>query len=345
MKRTNEQCQEVAESITFGIEIECYVKEESRDFDIRRYGYSVFGEELPNFPGWKTTYDSSLSNPVGLERTIPVLNSTEQAIKFANKEGFYMPVEIISPILRGKKDLEQAMKVAETLKKKYSALIKKDCGFHVHIGIPDCIKTEKQEIIKWVRNLISWVGTYELGFYASTGTLNRVNNRFCAPINGNYTTEEFTGAKWDKVIQKYSNHMERYKVLNIVPLIEGKQNIEFRVFQGTVEPIKIAAYIQVCIGFAIKSLISGKKTIKVIKPRFYNKDAGIMSIFQMLNTLGWRNNSGKKYTFLGFLLDTKKFIKPIRAELNRLAQKFDKGVHINTLPNTKEVLEKLGYWS
>lgn len=355
MKLTNEEIKDIQENLTFGIEIECYVREDKRDFENNRYGYSEYADDFPGFLGWKATYDSSLYEcndiiqSAAPDESLPL--SQRRKIKFRNREHWYMPVEIISPILKGEAGLQKAMKVAETLKNKYKAIIKKSCGFHVHVGIPKNIQDKQKEIQKWIRNLIGWVGKYELALYASTGTPYRVGNHFCQSVRETQSISEFEG-DWTEVEEKYNDHSLRYKVLNLNPLFTGKENIEFRVFQGTVEPIKVALYIQMGLGMAIRALKNGKSNFNPIQPRFLKtKGFGQQCAHQMMNTLGWQNRHNASIKWAGFLLNTEKYAKPIRMEFRRLAKKFDErinqneGRQVDAGSTTYQLLQSLGYFN
>jgi hypothetical protein len=100
-----------AEELTFGIEIECFVPRGCMRVGARHAGIEIGGSaaqaQLEWPAGWRAESDGSLSCTV------------------AN----YMPVEIVSPILRGADGIAQIRRVGEILAR-LDARVNTTCGFH-----------------------------------------------------------------------------------------------------------------------------------------------------------------------------------------------------------------------
>lgn len=313
----------IQQEITFGIEIECYVRDETKDFEISGYNYDN-GIQVPSMPeGWVATYDNSLGS-------LPD----------------YTAVEFVSPILKGKRGLEEAMLVADILKNKYKAKITQKTGFHVHVGVPTVLETEN-EIKKWAINLISYVGHFEIALYAMTGTPYRVNNTYCQSVIDQYNLTDCINESYLELAEKYNNSRQRYVTLNILPLVQNKKNVEFRVFQGTVEKDKIAGYIQICLGLACKALNKGFKQFSKKINRGRKTGIGRTQLDILLENLAWTNRNGK--VKIGWILSDEQ-IKLTIKELRRLANKFDTriknqdGFTNDSTFDTYRLLQRLGYF-
>jgi hypothetical protein len=160
-------------------------------------------------------------------------------------EGFY-GVEIVSPILRGSEGARQIMEVCRWLSEK-NARVNATTGFHVHVG--------------WTTNgpalgrLLKLVGKNEKGLFAVTGTKSREQGRWCQPIafNASYAAIAVqSGANLPHYIRSRSN---RYQSLNLTNLRRGgKHTVEFRLFGGTVNPIKILTYVRIALGLVEKAM-------------------------------------------------------------------------------------------
>lgn len=314
----NAQKDETAEHITFGIEFECLVKTDRKDFEVGSYHHGIQVETMPN--GWTAEKDASINALVG-----------------------YTPVEIVSPILKGEAGLREAMQVADLLKNKYRARINVSCGFHVHIGIPPGLDTNGT-IKQWLVNLISWTGRFEKALHASTGTTNRICSIHCKSVLTEYNLDYCRTRTHEDFADEYGNgRAKRYNILNVMPYFAGKNNVEFRVFQGTVESKKVAGYVQMCLGFVVKALKNGHKTYNkgTAKSVFPKQGEGRRDLERLFNTLKWRMRNG---TVFGWILNTDE-IDPIVEELRRLAGKFDDRVRsVGTFTDEYMHLQDMDYF-
>src|SRR4051812_34973032 len=101
-----------ANELTFGIEIECYVPASLVQNGTLLIGGYHYGTQVAALPlGWNAQRDGSLRS-VGRGR---------------------VGVEIVSPILKGADGIQQVKKVCQWLRS-IGATVRKECGFHVHVG-------------------------------------------------------------------------------------------------------------------------------------------------------------------------------------------------------------------
>ena len=106
------------ESITFGIEIECYAP------GVQVGGYHA-GRSIPGFPaGWNAQADGSLGSG---------------------------GTEIVSPVLKGRDGINQVQAVCEKLNS-LNAKVDGRCGFHVHIGFDHTNAEALKRLIYLVAN-------------------------------------------------------------------------------------------------------------------------------------------------------------------------------------------------
>ena len=89
------------------------------------------------------------------------------------------------------------------------------------------------------------VAYVEKGLYAITGTKNRERGRYCGGVR-KYGNEKDAKPNLDR---------NRYHALNLTNLAHGtKDTVEFRVFSGSLNPVKVIGWIQVCLGLVERAL-------------------------------------------------------------------------------------------
>jgi len=167
-------------------------------------------------------------------------------------------VEVVSPILRGLDGLQQVVRVAELLKG-LDARVNASCGFHVHVGVESVAGNDYARVADWIRRLVKLTAHHELALYAATGTHRRVDGRYCHSLHGRQSA---WSAKKDKLkprlkwqeLHELVTGEHRYQVLNLQNVFHSKRTVEFRCFAGTVEPLKMRAYVQMCLALARRAL-------------------------------------------------------------------------------------------
>lgn len=230
-------------------------------------------------------------------------------------DGDYFPIEIISPILQGADGLREAMAVADTLTR-MGAKVNKSCGFHVHVEWRHRYVTDLRKLAHLTANL-------EDGLWAATGSYARYRDHgYCYPIKNNAELKRFDR----RGLGGCPIARTRYQTLNVTNLLDpysAKQTVEFRVFAGTTNPVKVAAYIQLCLGLVQKAEHSKVATPWDGKP-FSGKNPRMTygrftsELNRLFCNIGWGTYTNEIY---GILLPETK--TPIIKKLRELANKFD----------------------
>ena len=286
------------EHLTFGIEIETIASRKSLDSGLQVGNYHS-GLQVPYLPpGWKAERDGSIR----VSPSHPVA------------------CEIVSPILRGITGLKTAIDILKVLKEK-GHKVNTTCGFHVHVGWGSDLPSDK------LAALIGIVAYLQDGIYATTGTKARERGRFCKKIR-----------QYGKDGAKLTMDRDRFHILNIKRLADGFGTIEFRVFGGSLNPHKIAAWIQICLGIVERALTA--KRLPKWEPTppqggWKSAGAGCSEVERLMAFLGWgvgaARNLGKTCGVLGQVANAipGQPIKPVYSvkrmmcEVRRLAKKYD----------------------
>lgn len=122
--------------------------------------------------------------------------------------------------------------------------VNESCGVHVHVG------WKREWDAATLARLITQVAYLEKGIYAITGTKSRERGSYCGGVR-KYGNDKDAKASMD---------YNRYHLLNLNNLASGRQDtVEFRAFSGSLNPVKIAGWIQICLGVVERALIVSRK--------------------------------------------------------------------------------------
>lgn len=283
-------------ALTFGVEIECTIPNASMDREGWRVGdyHAGFCVSAP-FRGWKVQSDGSI-----------------------NANYPYIAAEVVSPILKGAKGLASVVAMVEHLKG-MGARINRSCGFHVHVGWSGDAAA--------LRRLICFVSHHEAALYAMTGTHDREANQFCTSIKTAYRGLQGMTRMADIV----NAHMGRYHVLNLTNLAAHetgrgeKRTVEFRVFAGTLNTVKIAAYVQLCLGMVQRALDSRQAmpwdaVLTDPQKAKARTTPGTVAVSRLLAHLQWYRDSAKTDPIGVFDRDT---TPALMAMVRKMALKYD----------------------
>jgi hypothetical protein len=257
-----------------------------------RVGCYHGGYQVPELPqGWMAERDGSIRCLAGCE-----------------------PCEIVSPILKGADGIRQVIQVLAWLNS-VGARVNRSTGFHVHVGWDGDPETTKR--------LVFLVSNFEKALFAATGTRGREEGHYCRPIQSDSRFHEVyrDGCR--------GSIGERYHVLNLTNLGTHKRTVEFRVFSGTLNPIKAIGYIRLCLGLAEKALSMKKhtnwsaKSPKESSP-IHRSGEGQTALTRLFYGLGWTKGR-ESHTFGNVTADDAPALEAIKKELMRLARKYDKG--------------------
>jgi hypothetical protein len=229
-------------------------------------------------------------------------------------------IEYVSPILDGPEGIAEIHNVVSAIKAR-DGRVNVSCGLHVHV---DFDKSNKAA----VRRLTALVANYEKAMYAMTGTTAREKG-----VGGRY------GTNWCKSIKQYGTAgramraagRDRYHLLNLAT--GGKPTVEFRVFGASLNPIKIAAWVRVCVGLVERAMVPNTG----VAP--WNHKArngglngttgfGEKECARLLFALGWTYEGfgTRKYGRVAFGAVGETNLKPSIDEILRLARKYDAAV-------------------
>jgi hypothetical protein len=280
-------------ALTFGIEIETTMPGDA----LRAAGWHVggyhVGAAIPGFPGWKAMHDGSI------QAQYPRVGA-----------------EIVSPVLRGTDGLEQVERMVATLNA-MGAAVNASTGFHVHIGWGGNATQ--------LRRLVNFVAFHERALFASTGTTSRETNHFCHSIRANYRPlSERLATADDITAAALAANNNRYHVLNLANLAKAPSHrtVEFRVFAGTLNVVKILGYIALCLGIVQKALENSRQPLPWDAPVRPNVGVGTGAMRILLQHLHWRDKVRPGRTSAG-VLDVAK-LPAMKKQLLKMARQYDK---------------------
>jgi hypothetical protein len=278
-------------TITFGVEIECYIPAAAMAAAGWVLGGYHSGRQIPGLPvGWNAQSDCSLHSPPA---------------------GF-RGIEVVSPVLRGAEGLEQVRAVVAKVKE-MGGQVNHTCGLHVHVGFPENFDA--------LRRLVNLTSHYEKALYASTGTTSREFGSYCQSIKSKLAPLK-TGVTHHKLRMVARGHGDRYHVLNLTNLVAGvRPAVEYRCFAGTLNFTKVAAAVMVSVGLVQKALDSKAAVAwdaSTETNKKYDRGHGERAVARLVGTLGWKRDGGQQFGLL--LPDMRKDVCDV---LFRLAKKYD----------------------
>jgi len=277
-----------ADQLTFGIEIETIAPPHAIDQHGLRIGPYRRGLQVPYLPaGWKASRDGSVGSRMG------------------------HGCEITSPVLCGEAGIRQVIEVVEALRAK-GHWVNPTCGVHIHVG------WDRHWPAQALARLVTIVAYLEKGLYAITGTKRRERGRYCGGVR-KYGNDKEAKPNLDR---------DRYHALNLTNLARGtKDTVEFRVFSGSLNPVKVAGWIQVCLGL-VERAVSAKRMPKwnpgPLKGGWKKGGPGQSETERLLGYLAWgkgyaRIHGGKQYGWISHAIPQDQ----VKAEFRRLARKYD----------------------
>lgn len=294
---------EKAQELTFGIEVECFVPRGCMRVGPRHAGIEIGGE----WPaGWKAESDGSLNSAMP----------------------GYMPVEIVSPILKGADGIAHIRKVGEILAR-LDARVNTTCGFHVHVGAKSAAGDNYQAVANWVRRFLLLAAHHEMALYGAGGTRRRVNGQYCASLRqGRWSQKKECLKKRDLTVEELrlqTSGIDRYQLVNVQNLFGTKGTLEVRCFSGTMEGLKMISWVQMVLAIATRALDHTAEFEGANAVYANNGARGAMKRFFYL--MGWTRGRKDWYkptcTVEGWVADLAD-LKPVKKELMRLAKKFDR---------------------
>ena len=177
--------------------------------------------------------------------------------------------EVVSPVCHWE-DIEMVQKVVRALRNA-GARVDESCGIHIHVGLGS-------HTPKTLRNLVNIVNAKEDLLTMALRITPERRGRWCKPVEPLFlqklnsikpkTMEDFARVWYTYSDGSYSDwrrcalrHYDssRYHLLNLHATFSEERpahTIEFRAFNGTLDPDKILAYIQLCLAVSAQALHS-----------------------------------------------------------------------------------------
>lgn len=265
--------------MTFGVEIECLLP---RDYvqgqGIVIHGYHQRGEMLPSpFPaGWMAQKDGSLHAEPGLQA-----------------------LELVSPILKGRRGLEDTIQVYEVLNEA-GAQVNSSCGLHVHVGMDAVLGRGAHRgslVVRWVRRMLHLMSRHELGVFAVTGQRSRSYSNYCATIKAQWDGVLKTTSSYS-TLKKHTQEVGRYHSLNLCNLFKDKRTVEFRLFAATLNGMQALGHIITALGIAhraaevgtVQAFDAGQETITSVTVM-----EAVADLQKVLRNYGWPTGAKKAW--------------------------------------------------
>ncbi len=278
-----------AREMTFGIEIETIAPHSAVEQDGLRIGGYHQGLPVPYLPaGWRAERDGSI-----------------------DARGGGLPCEIVSPPLQGPEGLAEVAQVLETLRAK-GHRVNISCGVHVHVG------WKRDWPVEAMARLVTIVAYAERGLYAITGSKRRERSTYCGGVR------KYGNGKDAKPVLDRN----RYHALNLTNLANHRrETVEFRVFSGSLNPVKVLGWIQVCLGLvtrALKTRRTPKWSPGPLKGGWKKAGEGQSEAERLMGYLAWgagyaRIHQGQQFGWISDLVPQDE----VKREFRRLAARYD----------------------
>lgn len=287
-----------AAELTYGIEIECGINQDA-PVRVGAYHGGCDCTALPSFEGrnWRADRDGSLY--------------------FRSRKA----VEFVSPVLKGASGLDNIRATCAQIKA-WGGQTNASCGLHVHVAFPT-------DSVAAMRRLTMLCAQFEDALYASSGTPDRRAGNYCRPIK----TERNKSINWSAYPDKHAINRDynagdisdRYRILNWTNFLSGRlPTVEFRVFSGSLNPAKIAAWVQVCltlVEMALDGVEAGGWDARVTNWESFGSTKGEQNVRYMTRRCWFgHGHKAKNYGELGHATFTR---KAAAATLKALAIRHD----------------------
>jgi hypothetical protein len=296
-------------TLTFGVEIECGIPYESMTANGWRVGGYRAGASMAGVDGWKIQSDGSVSFTDGRASA-----------------------EVVSGVLQGEEGIASVRQCVLALRRA-NARVNMSCGLHVHVGFP----WEGEEGAAILKRLIFLVANFEKALYASTGTHSREQASWCRTIKQAY--RQYSDLR--TIDQVVNAHHARYHTLNLTNLqhVRSRRTVEFRVFAGTCNLVKIESAISMALALVHRA-VEGKHlvdfdavTAECDKKKFDDTRIGRRELERFINRMNWCRKNRTRYGLIATMNVTM-----MTEMMRRLADKYDGYVAPPTAPRGRSAM-------
>ena len=249
--------------------------------------------------------------------------------------------EFVSPILKGAEGLDFVVDTINVVKAAHGSevttstgqtltglggKVNSSCGVHIHIELPAELPIEALQRLYFI------MAQHEDAMFASTGTHGREHNDYCTSIKRGQRGERLKNFKFKgKTKSEVSCGLSAGRdALNTGPYLSGQRDaVEFRLFSGSLNPQKIAAWIQLCLAL-VQWAISTKKCVKWESvgendnAHGATRGSGEKKLNRLFYAIGW--TAGRcRFDGLGDLEHDKYTVKKSKTVLRKMARQYDCG--------------------
>ena len=273
--------------VQFGVEVECFFPQEA---------FTQLGLVLGNYHngalcpatvdpqrlGWKCESDGSLGHS-------PPPSSAET----------FVGCEFVSPPLRGIQGFEEIFRFVKLLQAK-GAVITRSCGLHVSVGLAGVTGGEsvhEERCRNFVRRFMHFVSLHENGMLQIGSRRSRVGNYYCKSVKDIGSTYGIMYKSNVRNFMSLINYYGRYRTVNLSVLNTTRPRFEFRVFAGTVNPLKVIGYVAVALGLVHKAAEAAIPPEQKFGNWELPKVIGDSKATLRLHTALWTRHKEPKYGF------------------------------------------------
>lgn len=223
-------------------------------------------DELHNYEGsvWTAQSDSSIHG-----------SSSEHGIEF------------VSPVFELNADnIKKVWCDVVDIRDEFGARTNRSCGVHISVSVPS-MNPQTYRRLNWLAR------TWQQAMYASTGSTNRQTCDYARPLRNIPYTGNDAIAEGDFGCEERTSWINLIHINKHCKYTEHGERLEYRVFSGSTNPLRIITWMQLC--NALTNHFLGSVGNDCLFPIDKPKDVG-EGRFQMdclLKTLGWTLPCGK----------------------------------------------------
>ncbi len=305
-----------AATFTFGIEIETLVP------------HAIYRTMPIN--GWHTHYTTK----IGTAASFPCADWTAHRDSSLSTElSTHTPIEFVSPVLQGSDGIAQILAVASWLDG-IGARTNTKCGTHIHVGYKSVIgSTCENDVASWVANLINVTAQFELAINGAAGSYRRSHGHWARSIKTDSHRNASAAIKGARknckgaALRNASASTDRYRLLNLSNIAGSRlPTVEFRSFSGTIDGLKMAAWVQMCLALCERAAGRNVRFDAPTTTAYRGNGAAKKSLDRFFYLMGWtlgrKDDKAPSVEASGFVADIAT-MKAVKKELRRLAKKFD----------------------
>jgi hypothetical protein len=197
-------------------------------------------------------------------------------------------VELVSPILTYREDIETLQELVRRLRKAGAFVDERTCGLHLHLDGAD-------HTVKSLRNFINIIASKNDILYKAL-QIEPVRTRWCKALDAELVDR--MNRRKPKTFEQLENlwyagygglrsihyHDSRYHFLNLHSFFQGNHTVELRGFNSTLHAGKIRSYIVLALALNHQALTQTKASAK--KPQTENEKFAMRTYLNRIGLIG-----------------------------------------------------------